>query len=151
MEDKEYYEDYKIGEKFVSPGKTITEADIINFAADTGDWHPLHTDIEYAKKSAFKERIAHGLLTLVIGNSLGLRLGQYVMVPKSFIAFYGIDKLRFVGPVKIGDTIRLEWQVADLTAKDNSKGVLTYDCKIKNQRNEDVAIYTAKYFVARRP
>ena len=150
MEDKEYYEDYKIGEKFISPGRTITEADIVNFAAHTGDWHPLHTDAEYAKNTVFKERIAHGLLILAIGNALGLRLGQHVMVPKSFIAFYGIDGLRFTNPVKIGDTIRLEWEVEDMTPKDNNRGILTYGYQVKNQRDEVVAVYTTKYLVGRR-
>ena len=62
--EKLYFEDYTLGERFVSPARTITEADIINFASLTGDWHPLHTDVEYAKSTPFGERIAHGMLTL---------------------------------------------------------------------------------------
>ena len=60
--EKDYFEDYTVGEVFVSPGRTITEADIVLFSAFTGDWHPLHTDVEYAAKTPFKERIAHGML-----------------------------------------------------------------------------------------
>ena len=81
--DKSYWEDFEIGEKIVSPGRTITEADLVMFAAFTGDWHPIHTDVDYASKTLFGERIAHGMLVLVVGSALGFRLGQYVMMPRS--------------------------------------------------------------------
>ena len=76
--EKDYFEDYTVGEVFVSPGRTITETDIVLFSAFTGDWHPLHTDVEYAAKTPFKERIAHGMLGLVVGMALPFRLGPYV-------------------------------------------------------------------------
>ncbi len=63
-----YFEDFNVGEIAVTRARTITETDIVNFAALTGDWYPLHTDIEYAKKGPFGERIAHGLLILSIAN-----------------------------------------------------------------------------------
>ncbi|MCX5834836.1 MAG: MaoC/PaaZ C-terminal domain-containing protein, partial [Deltaproteobacteria bacterium] len=97
-----YLDDYAVGERFISPARTITEADIINFAGLTGDWHPLHTDVEYAAKTPFKERIAHGMLTLSIGMVLPFRLGPYSsFLPRSFIAFYGMDNVRFTAPTKI--------------------------------------------------
>jgi 3-hydroxybutyryl-CoA dehydratase len=73
-----------------SPGRTITETDIVMFAAFTGDWHPLHTNVEFAKKTIFGERIAHGMLTLCVGSALMFRLGMYAALPKSLIAFYGL-------------------------------------------------------------
>jgi acyl dehydratase len=85
--EKSYFEDYTVGEKFISPARTITETDITLFAAFTGDWHPLHTDVEFAKKTFFGERIAHGMLSLCVGSALIFRLGPYVALPKSFIAF----------------------------------------------------------------
>jgi len=147
--EKESFEDYKVGEKFISPGRTITEADIVMFAAFTGDWHPLHTNVEYAEKTAFGERIAHGMLTLCVGSALIFRLGAYVTLPKSFIAFYGMDKVRFTGAVKIGDTIRCETEVVELQAKDDKRGVIVSQNNIKNQRGEDVVVYTTRALVGR--
>ena len=111
--EKEYFKDYKIGEKFISPARTITEADIVLFAAISGDWHPIHTDLEYAKKTVFKERIAHGLLGMVIGSGLAFRLGSRGPLPKYFIAFYGMDNVRLTAPLKIGDTVHIEIEVID--------------------------------------
>jgi len=151
MEEKNYMEDYTVGERFVSPARTITETDITMFAAMTGDWHPLHTDAEFAKGYFFGERIAHGMLVLSVGSALIFRLGPNVSLPKSFIAFYGMDSVRFVGAVKIGDTIHLEAEVAELKEKNEMHGVIVAKNFIKNQRNEDVVIYTTRALVGRRP
>ena len=147
--EKESFEDYKVGEKFISPGRTITETDIVMFAAFTGDWHPLHTNVDYAEKTAFGQRIAHGMLTLCVGSALIFRLGAYVALPKSFIAFYGMDKVRFTGAVKIGDTIRCETEVVELQEKDDKRGVIVSQNNIKNQRGEDVVVYTTRALVGR--
>ncbi len=147
--EKESFEDYKVGEKFISPGRTITEADIVMFAAFTGDWHPLHTNVDYAAKTPFGERIAHGMLTLCVGSALIFRLGAHVTLPKSFIAFYGMDKVRFTGAVKIGDTIRCETEVIELQEKDERRGVIVSQNNIKNQRGEDVVVYTTRALVGR--
>jgi acyl dehydratase len=126
--EKIYFNDYKDGELFTSPGRTITEADIVLFAALSADWHPLHTDKEYAAQTSFKERIAHGMLTLVVGSALMHRLGPCVMVPKKLIAFLGMDAVRFAAPTKIGDTIYCEAKVKSLTVKsDNKTGTIEYE------------------------
>jgi len=151
MMEKVYLEDYRKGEKFVSPGRTMTEADIVNFASLTGDWHPIHTNLEYAKQTQFGERIAHGMLTLCLGGALLLRLGEHVTLPQKFIAFYGMESVRFLTPVKIGDTIRCEAEVVALEAKDDQRGLITYRNIIKNQRDEDAAVFTTKILAARRP
>jgi len=148
--EKNYYEDYHIEEVFESPGRTITETDIILFSALTGDWHPAHTNVEFARKSQFGERIAHGFLILSVGTSLLFRLGDHVLFPKSFIAFYGIEKMRFTNPVKIGDTISCQARVINMEAKDLNRGVLTYDVRIKNQRDELVALMIMKAIVGRK-
>lgn len=149
--EKLYFDDYAIGEKFVSPARTITEADIVTFASLTGDWHPLHTDAEYAKSTPFGERIAHGMLTLAIGAALMFRLGEHVHLPKSFIAFYGMDSVRFYNPVKIGDTIHCTVEITALDVKDETRGVIAAIYKIQNQRNEDVVIFTARALAGRKP
>jgi 3-hydroxybutyryl-CoA dehydratase len=151
MEDRVFMEDYKVGERFVSPARTITETDITMFAAMTGDWHPLHTDAEFAKNYFFGERIAHGMLILSVGMALIFRLGPNVALPKSFIAFYGMDSVRFVGAVKIGDTIHCEAEVVGLNEKDERRGVIVAKNFIKNQRNEDVVIYLSRALVGRKP
>ena len=143
--DYETLDDYAVGDKFISPARTITEADIINFAGLTGDWHPLHTDVEYAAKTPFKERIAHGMLTLSVGMVLPFRLGPYSsFLPRSFIAFYGMESVRFTGPTKIGDTIHCEVEVMEITDKGPDRGVLTTQNSIKNQRGELLVTYVIK-------
>jgi len=149
--EKLYFDDYAIGETFVSPARTITEADIVTFASLTGDWHPLHTNAEYAKSTPFGERIAHGMLTLAIGAALMFRLGEHVHLPKSFIAFYGMDSVRFYNPVKIGDTIHCTVEVTALDVKDETRGVIAAIYKIQNQKDEDVVIFTARALAGRRP
>ncbi|MGD1152897.1 MAG: MaoC/PaaZ C-terminal domain-containing protein [Syntrophales bacterium] len=148
--EKNYFEDYTLGEVFVSPGRTITETDIVMFSAFTGDWHPLHTDVVYAAQTPFKERIAHGMLSLVVGMALLFRLGPYVILPKSFIAFYGMENIRFTAPVKIGDTIHCEMKIKSLTEKDAKRGIVEAENIIKNQRNKDVIVYTTKILVGRK-
>lgn len=148
---KNFLEDYHKGERWVTPGRTLTETDIVNYAGLTGDWHPIHTDVEYARTTPFGERIAHGLLVLALGSTLIFRLGEHVVFPKSFIAFYGMDRVRFVGPTKIGDTLHCEAEVTSLEIKDEKRGVLVCRNAIKNQRGEDVVIYDTRALVGRRP
>ena len=148
--EKSYFEDYTVGELFVSPGRTITETDIVMFSAFTGDWHPIHTNVEYAAKSPFGERIAHGLLTLCVGTSLLFRLGPYVAVPKKFIAFYGMENVRFTAPVKIGDTIHCEMKIKSLSEKDTKIGIVEAENVIKNQHNQEVIVYVTKILVGRK-
>lgn len=149
--DKEYFEDYREGEVFVSPGRTITETDIVLFSAFTGDWHPLHTDVEYAATTPFKGRIAHGMLGLVVGMAQLFRLGPYVILPKTFIAFYGMESVRFTAPVKIGDTIHCEMTIRSMTEKDSKRGVIEAENVIKNQRGEAVIVYVTKVLAGRKP
>jgi 3-hydroxybutyryl-CoA dehydratase len=149
--EKLYFEDYTVGEKMVSPGRTITETDITMFAAFTGDWHQLHTDAEYAKKTPFGERIAHGMLSLCVGSALIFRLGAHVALPKSFIAFYGMDSVKFLGPVKIGDTIHCVAEIAALEIKDDKRGIIVSKNSIENQRNEAVIVYSTRALAGRKP
>ena len=146
-----YLDDYTIGERMVSPARTITETDIVNFAGITGDWHPLHTDAVYASKGPFKERIAHGMLTLSIGMALPFRLGQYSSyLPTSFLAFYGMDRVRFTAPLRIGDTIHCEVEVLEIKDKDKKRGILTTQHQIKNQNGQLLASYVIQVLCAKK-
>jgi len=144
MAGMRHFEDFRVGDKIATRGRTITEADVVMFAAFTGDWHPLHTDIEYARQGPFQERIAHGFLVLSVASGL-LPLSEMAI-----IAFYGIDKLRFVAPVKLLDTIRVEMEVMEKQERDERGGVITFRQTIRNQRGEDVAVGTMRSFIARR-
>ena len=144
MAEMRHFEDFQVGDKIVTRGRTVTEADVVMFSALTGDWHPLHTDVEYAKQGPFKERIAHGFLVLSIASGL-LPLSEIAI-----IAFYGIDKLRFVAPVKLLDTIHVEMETVEKQDKDERGGVITFRQTIRNQREEEVAVGTMRSLIAKR-
>jgi 3-hydroxybutyryl-CoA dehydratase len=150
MTEGTYFEDFRVGDRIVSPARTITETDIVLFAALTGDWHAVHTDAEYAKQTMFGERIAHGLLILAIGGGLMFRAGDRG-IPRSTIALYGLEKTRFVMPTKIGDTIHVEAEVMQVGAIDQQRGLIAFGHRVLNQRGEEVLTYTSKLLVARRP
>ena len=142
-----YYEDFEPGEETITPGRTITEADIVNFAGITGDWYELHTNVEYAKQTPFGQRIAHGALIFSISTALNVR----VMPPgNTLIAFYGIDKLRFVKPTFIGDTIHCRSRVTEKIEKDAGGGIVVSLCEVINQRGEVVISYTSRSLWKRR-
>ncbi len=125
------YGEFQIGAKDKSPAVTITDAHIILFASLSGDYNPLHIDEEFAKKTPFKTRIAHGLLSVSV---LSGYLGQ--LLSGTAIAFLGAH-YKFTAPVKIGDTIHAELEI--INKKDVAKyngGVVTIKMQIKNQRGE---------------
>jgi len=129
-----YFEDIRVGEEYTSPGRTVTEADIVIFAGLSGDYNVLHTDAEHMKASTFGERIAHGLLGLAIQQGL---LGR--VMPPSGAEQLGALKWKFKGPIKIGDTIHVRARVA--AKKDGEKpewGLVTIERRVLNQRDEVV-------------
>jgi acyl dehydratase len=139
-----YFDNFQIGEKLVTKGRTITEADIVLFSAFSGDWHQLHTNIEFAKKGPFGERIAHGFLVLSASS------GLMPLEEMAIMAFYGMDRVRFLEPVRIGDTINVEMQVAEKKEKNEKSGVVSFNNSIKNQRESDVAIFTMRILIAKK-
>lgn len=148
---KGYLEDFKVGEKAVSPGRTVTEADIVMFAGLSGDWNELHTNAEFMKNSPFGQRIAHGLLTLSIASGLALRTKG--TTPVEILAFLGMDKVRFTAPVFIGDTLRVEAEVIEARPSKSmpGAGILKFKNTIKNQRDENVATWETAIMVSMRP
>ncbi|MBM4442365.1 MAG: MaoC family dehydratase N-terminal domain-containing protein [Candidatus Rokubacteria bacterium] len=141
------FEDIEVGERYESPGRTITEADIVLFAGISGDYNVVHTDAELMKGSIFGERIAHGLLGLSVQSGLITR----GMQPYATLAFLGV-RWKFKGPIRIGDTIRVR---AEVTAKketsDAGRGVVTHARTIVNQRDEVVQEGEMDLLVERRP
>src|SRR2546426_4567806 len=142
-----YFEDIQLGEEYESPGRTVTETDIVLFAGLSGDYNVLHTDAEFMKKSIFGERIAHGLLGLAIQSGLFYRTGRVYAT----LALGGL-KWKFKGPIKIGDTIRLRTRVA--SKRETSKadrGVVIVERTLLNQRDEVVQEGETELVVERRP
>jgi len=134
-DDRQYFDDIRVGDEYVSPGRTVTEADIVAFAGLSGDYNVLHTDAEYMRSSIFGERIAHGLLGLAIQSGLGTRA-----TPRPFatMAFLGL-RWRFKAPIKIGDTIKVRIKVTDKreTSKPD-RGIVVLQRTVVNQRGEVV-------------
>jgi acyl dehydratase len=142
-----YFEDFEPGEESTTAGRTITETDIVNFAGITGDWNEIHTNKELAERGPFKQRIAHGALVFSVATGLSVRLGQ---TADTVIAFYGLDRLRFVKPTLIGDTIRVKQRVESKSERDEHSGIVTMLNEVMNQRDEVVVSYTAKVLLKRR-
>ncbi len=140
------FDDYQLDEILVSRTRTITEADIVNFAGLSGDFHELHMSEEYARRGPFGRRIAHGALIFSISTGLTIQMGA----SEHIIAFYGLDKLRFVKPVFIGDTIRVKKRVLELAAKGDQRGVVAFETTVLNQNDEAVVVYVDRVLVKRR-
>ena len=129
-----YFEDLEEGAVFTSPGRTMTEADIVNFAGLSGDFNVLHTDAEFMKTMPFGQRIAHGLLGLSIASGLAARFPGAER--HRIIAFLGMT-WDFRNPVLIGDTIHVVQSVAAKRATSKpGLGVITFDVAVRNQRGQ---------------
>ena len=138
------FDEIVIGERFISRGRTITEADIVNWCAMTGDWHVLHTDAHFAAQQRFGQRIAPGLLVYAIGAGLGVPADA-----QAIVANYGVDRLRFTAPTVIGDTVHLEAQVLGKQVKRAGRdGVVTISWSMCNQNDVTVLASELKILLA---
>ena len=144
-----YFEDFEIGEVMVSPARTVTSTDIVNFACLSGDFNEVHTNFEYAKTTQFGQPIAHGPLIYAIMGGLQYASG---INDGTLLALLQIDNWRMLKPVVHGDTIRLEQEVIDKkeTSKPD-KGVITLKRTCRNQRGEAVQEMQATILYRRRP
>lgn len=130
-----FYEDFEVGSEFITTGRTITEADLMQFAALTGDWNQLHTDEEYAKKSPFGRRIAHGLYGLALMEGMKFRLGHGDGTAIASLSW----TVKFAKPIFIGDTVRTRWRITDKrTTRQPDRGIITETVELVNQRDEVV-------------
>ncbi len=131
-----YFEEFNVGQKIVTVGRTISEADIMAFAGLSGDYNRIHTDAEFSKSMPFGQRIAHGLLGLSITSGLAMRTG---IMEGTVMAWREINEWKFVKPVLIGDTLHAELTVNETKAIPRLKGgsvVLSIDTQ--NQNGETV-------------
>ncbi len=147
---KEYFEDCKVGDSIITPGRTITEADVVMFAAFSSDWNSIHTDKHYAESTPFGQRIAHGLLGFVAGACLISRVGWFTFWPQSMECITGLDKVRFPKPVFIGDSIHLHAEIVEMLPAPGDKGIITTKLRIINQHDETVITGRIKILVGSR-
>jgi acyl dehydratase len=146
MSEDRYLEDYEIGEERTSTGRTITEADIVLHAGQTGDFYPHHMDAEWCATQPFKQRIAHG--TLVFSVAIGMAAN--VINPRSMS--YGYDRLRFIKPTFIGDTIRVRTTIVDKRDyKRPEHGILVEKVDVMKQGGDLVLTCEHLHLVERRP
>jgi acyl dehydratase len=144
-----YFEDFEGGMELSSLGRTMTEADIVNFSGFSGDFNPLHIDAQYASKGIFGERIAHGMCGFSMAIGLLVRLNIF---EGTIVAFYGIDEWRFLAPIKIGDTIHSVGRVVEKKeSKKEGQGMVTFMVDVMNQDGASVMRGQVKVIVKKRP
>lgn len=133
-----YLDDWTVGEEILTPGRTMTETDIVMFAAMSGDYNQLHTNADYMKDDPqFGQRIGHGLLGLAISHGLLTRTG---FLEETAIAFLGVDEWKFQGPIFIGDTVHVK--AVPVTVKPSSskpdRGILKLKIELVNQNGQAI-------------
>jgi acyl dehydratase len=131
-----YFEEFQVGQSITSQGRTVTEADVVGFAALSGDWNPIHTDAEFAAHHPFGQRVAHGLLGLAIASGLAVRLG---FLEETVLAFREMGEWKFSLPIYIGDTIRVRATVTETKEMRRlGGGLVTLKVEILNQGDKAV-------------
>jgi len=146
---RKYFEEIEVGGALITPRRTVTESDIVNFAGVSGDFFYAHMDDVAARDSIFEKRVAHGYF--VLSAAAGLFVDP---APGPVLANYGLENLRFVKPVYPGDTIQATLTCKQKTAKERRdgqvpQGVVAWDVEVKNQTDELVAVYTILTLVRR--
>lgn len=135
-----YYDEIELGEAAMYGGVTVTEAHVVGFAGLTGDHHRLHTDAEFAARSRYGQRVVHGFLVL------SLSAGLFPMDPQAVLAFYGMDRVRFIKPTFIGDTLHCRLTVIEKTDHPEG-GVVGTQLEMINQRDETAVVARLRILV----
>lgn len=144
-----YWEDFAVGQTLVTPKRTITSTDIVNFACLSGDFNEVHTNFEYAKSTQFGEPIAHGPLVYAIMGGLQYASG---VNDGTLLALLQVDKWRMLGPVKHGDTLYMEATVLEKTASSKpDRGVIKFQRRFMKQDGTAVQEMETTILYRRRP
>ena len=122
----------EIGEELVTNGRTITETDLVSFSSLTGDFHPQHSDAEWAAAGRFGERVAHGMLVM------SYAVGLVPLDPERVVALRGLESVTFKRPVAIGDTIRVRTRVDEVRPLDDEHSLVGFSWKVLNQHDRIV-------------
>lgn len=143
-----HFEEFEVGWGIETPGRTVTEADIVAFAALSGDWTAIHVDREYAAGTPFGERIAHGLLVLSIASGLAVRQG---FIEDTIMAFRSVE-WKFSLPVKIGDTVHVRLEITEKQALPRlGGGQVIFNVEVLNQQGQTVQRGVWSMLVKSRP
>jgi acyl dehydratase len=130
-----YFDDFEPGREFYSASRTVSEADVMNFAGVSGDFNPLHTDETFAASTPIKTRIAHGMLTMAIATGLANQAGIFEGTTLALMQ----QTIKYTGMVRFGDTIRLIMTVLDRKESKNPKrGVVTFRVVVQNQEDAQI-------------
>jgi acyl dehydratase len=139
MTPSRYGDDFQVGDVHRTAAITVTETHVVAWAGLTGDFYPLHMDREYAAKTQFGERLVHG--PFIFALAVGL-VAQAGFAGDAAIAWLGVDGMRMLAPVKIGDTVRVEVRVKEARPTSNPrKGVQVWTYTVLNQRDEQVLVF----------
>lgn len=129
------YDEFEIGDRYVSQARTVTEADVVTFAGLSGDFNPLHTNAEFAKQTPFGERISHGMLVVAMATGMANWTGIFEGTTLALME----QTIRYKGAVRFGDTVHLELEVVE--KKDTSKadrGVVSFAARVLNHEDQVV-------------
>ncbi|QYK51741.1 MAG: hypothetical protein KF701_04410 [Anaerolineales bacterium] len=140
-----YFEDFEVGQKLATAGRTVTETDIVMFAGLTGDFNQIHVDAEYSKTTPFGARVAHGLLGLSFASGLIVQTG---IMSGTIMAFREITEWKFIKPIFIGDTVHVETDVLATKALPRiGGGSINLQVELKNQTGETLmkGVWTALF------
>lgn len=144
-----YFEEFGVGQRFSTAGRTVTEADIVAFAGLSGDYNQIHVDAEYSKNTPVGQRVAHGLLGLSIASGLAVQTG---ILEGTIIAFREINDWRFLKPVFIGDTLHVNLEVLETKSLSRiGAGIVLIELDIVNQNDETVMKGTWSALIAVKP
>ena len=136
-----YFEEFEPGQEITTNARTITEADVVNFAGVSGDYNSIHVDAAYSAESFYEQRVAHGLLILSIASGLAMRTG---FMEETVIAWRDIQKWRFSRPVFIGDTVHVVLKVEDTKPMPRlGGGMVNLNVSVLNQG--DLAVMNGKW------
>lgn len=144
-----YFEEFEVGMSFTSPGRTITESDIVSFSGLSGDFTQIHTDMEFSKQTVVGERVAHGLLGLAIVSGLAVRTG---VLEGTVLAFREIVDWKFVKPIFIGNTVHVYQEIIEVKPLPRlGGGAVNIELRLINQQDEVVMKGVWKVLVASSP
>lgn len=144
MTEPLYFDQLSVGDRWRSRARTVTQADVVNFAGLTGDYDPLHTDHEFAKQTPFGQPIAHGLLGLSMVAGLG---SHYPLVQT--VAFVAIHQWEFLLPIYFGDTVHAVNEVTGLQPSGRRRGTVLWKRQLVNQKGQVVQAGVFETLVAR--
>jgi len=149
VQESLWFEDFETGQIQKTTGRTVTEADLVNFAGISGDFNAIHLDAEFSKQGPFGRRVAYGLLVMSIASGLLVQAG---MVQGLQGGFREIKNWKFMKPVFIGDTIHVEYEITEIRPVPRSGGgLIVLVQRIINQRQETVMKGSWTAFVLNKP